>query len=455
MQEDRRDADVRAEPARDQVDQPHDGQRAAAQVEEAVVRPDPVPAQHGGEQPGQDGRDGTGRGGGFGASRWSGDGIAGCGQGPFVNFPAGVEGELGDRYEARRDHVTRQRAGQVRAHLGQAGRGAGFRAGRGPDVGAELLVPGRIGDHGDHGLGDGGVGGQGGLDLAQLDAQAADLDLAVGPAQEHDRAVGPAADQVAGLVQPGPRPGPERVGDEPFPGQLGPVQVAAGHAGPAEVQLAGDADRDRVQVRVQHVGLVVGPYRAADRRRELGAGVQLHERGADRDLGRAVVVHEPRAGPRGPAAGQLRRQLLAPAHQHPQRRELPVAEQGDHRRGQAGERDVPVPHQGGQPGRRVQRAGRGEHHPAAAQQGHEHVLHGGVEAQRGELEHDVGRADVPVRDHAVQQVDQVPVLHHDALGPAGRARRVDHVSHVAGGWRRSRGRCRPAWRCVAARPQDQ
>ncbi len=41
-----------------------------------------------------------------------------------------------------------------------------------------------------HGLAHGRVPRQGGLDLAQLDAVAADLDLVIEPAQEHDRPSG-------------------------------------------------------------------------------------------------------------------------------------------------------------------------------------------------------------------------------------------------------------------------
>ena len=46
------------------------------------------------------------------------------------------------------------------------------------------------------------MGGQRRLDLAQLDAEAAELHLVVEPAQELDRAVRPAARQVAGAVEP-------------------------------------------------------------------------------------------------------------------------------------------------------------------------------------------------------------------------------------------------------------
>src|SRR5215472_211404 len=174
-----------------------------------------------------------------------------------------------------------------------AGGGGG---GGGAEVGGEVLVAGRVGDGGDDGLGDGGVGGQGGLDLAELDALAADLDLVVVAAEEGDGAVGAAAGEVAGLVQPVAGAGAERVGDEFLAGEAGPAQVAAGDSGAADVQLPGDAGRDRVEVGVKHVGAVVRPAWPADRRRGHG-GVQLGVGGKDGGLGGAVAVDEPQAGP--------------------------------------------------------------------------------------------------------------------------------------------------------------
>ena len=50
-----------------------------------------------------------------------------------------------------------------------------------------------------------GLGGQRRLDLAQLDAEAADLHLVVDAAQELDRAVRQPAREVAGAVEPRPR----------------------------------------------------------------------------------------------------------------------------------------------------------------------------------------------------------------------------------------------------------
>ena len=85
--------------------------------------------------------------------------------------------------------------------------------------------------------------GQHRLDLAQLDPEAADLDLVVEPAEELEVAVRPLARQVAGAVEPRAGRLAERVGDEALGRELRPVEVAAGQAGAADVQLAGHADR--------------------------------------------------------------------------------------------------------------------------------------------------------------------------------------------------------------------
>ncbi len=65
--------------------------------------------------------------------------------------------------------------------------------------------------------------GQPRLDLARLDAIAADLHLIVVAAQELDVAVCQVARQIAGLVEPVALD--ERAGDEPLGGQLGTVEV--------------------------------------------------------------------------------------------------------------------------------------------------------------------------------------------------------------------------------------
>src|SRR5207342_153384 len=122
------------------------------------------------------------------------------------------------------------------------------------------------------------------LDLAELDAEAADLDLMVEPTEVFDAAVAAIAREVAGLVDAALA---ERVRKEPLLRQVGPVAVAAGDAVAADVQLAGDARRQRLQSGVEDVERRVAD-RAADRERL--AGVDAGDGRPDGRLGRAVHI---------------------------------------------------------------------------------------------------------------------------------------------------------------------
>ena len=127
------------------------------------------------------------------------------------------------------------------------------------------------------------------LDLAQLDAVPADLDLAVLAAEELERPVRTAAGTVARAVEPRL----ERRAHEALRGQRGVAGVAARQPGAGEMQLARDADRDRLAGAVEHVGARVGD-RAADRQVAVDRPA-LHEA---RDRG----LREPVGVVRGPAA---------------------------------------------------------------------------------------------------------------------------------------------------------
>ena len=91
------------------------------------------------------------------------------------------------------------------------------------------------------------------LDLAELDAEAAQLDLVV-EAARGTRCAPSARQRARSPVRYSRAPGAgEADRDEPLRGQLGPVEVAAANADAADVQLAGDADRHRLQRAVEHV----------------------------------------------------------------------------------------------------------------------------------------------------------------------------------------------------------
>ena len=101
-----------------------------------------------------------------------------------------------------------------------------------------------------------GCGGQHGLDLAGLDPEAADLDLVVARPRN--------SSAPSGASAPGRRCGTsgcarraERVGDEPFGGQAGPAQVAAGQPAPAMYSSPGTPGRHRLQPAIEHVDLGV------------------------------------------------------------------------------------------------------------------------------------------------------------------------------------------------------
>src|SRR5205807_572669 len=89
------------------------------------------------------------------------------------------------------------------------------------------------------------------LDLAWLDPEAADLELAVAAPDELDRAVRKPARQVAGAVHA--TAVDERIGHEPLGAQLRTVQIAPGDAGAANAQLSGNPDRLGFEVRVEYV----------------------------------------------------------------------------------------------------------------------------------------------------------------------------------------------------------
>ncbi len=159
----------------------------------------------------------------------------GVGQGAVVELVVGGTGQRVQERDGRGDHVLGQGRGQVLAQLGGGGRG---RVGPGRAVRSRRRVPlGPYGDGvgeqplavagvaGDDGRrGDPGVGGQAGLDLPELDAEAADLDLVVATPEELQRVVRTAAHQVAGAVHPPPGvpvPRAEGVRDEPLRRQVG------------------------------------------------------------------------------------------------------------------------------------------------------------------------------------------------------------------------------------------
>src|ERR1700681_9062 len=144
--------------------------------------------------------------------------------------------------------------------------------GGGHDVADQALVASTMFAGDDRGLGDAIMLTERGLDLAGLDAEAADLDLMVGTAEKMQRAVGPPARTVAGAVHAAARRS-ERIGDETFGGQVRAVEIAARQTAAGDIEFARHTDRHRLQAIVKHIDPRV-PDRTPDRR-ELAIAVVL------------------------------------------------------------------------------------------------------------------------------------------------------------------------------------
>src|SRR6185503_14747856 len=108
-----------------------------------------------------------------------------------------------------------------------------------------------MGEH--DGVADARAGGKRGFDLAWLDAEAADLDLEVGAAEELEIAVLAPAHEVAGAIHACARLRPEGVWQEALGGERGAIEIAARKPGAGNMDLPHDPDRHRPAAAIQNV----------------------------------------------------------------------------------------------------------------------------------------------------------------------------------------------------------
>ena len=279
------DRDLDIERGADAADQPRRQQRMAAEREEAVVDADAIAPQHLGEQRAQD----------FLLRRARRAPCArrhevGHRQRAAIELAVGRQRQPLQHHDRGRHHVVRQALAEMRPQRG--GIGIGIR--RSHHVGDQPLVAGLVLAHDHRRLRHRRVPRQRGLDLARLDAEAADLHLRVRSPDEVQHAVGAPARQVAGAVHAAPRRA-ERIGDEPLRRQPGTPPIAARQPGACEIELAGDAGRHRLQPRVQHISPIVG-QRTTDRDVRAGWLLLDHESdGVDGGFGRTVMIGDARS----------------------------------------------------------------------------------------------------------------------------------------------------------------
>src|SRR6266508_3228058 len=158
------------------------------------------------------------------------------------------------------------------------------------------------------------------LNLLELDSKAPHLYLLVRTAQELQGTVRLAATQVTGSKKARPGLASKRIADKPLRRQLGPMAVAASDAETTDVDLAHNADRNRIELRIEDVGLRIGDW-PADRNGN-PARVDAMYRRPDRRLGGAVEVPD-RLAPFQEAAGELARERFATAQDCEGRVSLP------------------------------------------------------------------------------------------------------------------------------------
>ncbi len=146
-----------------------------------------------------------------------------------------------------RHHVVGQRRGTV----GSQPVSRRFLQSRGRHVSDQALVSGVSANRNRCGA-DAGTSGQDRLNFTKLDPAAAQLDLVVGSAQKLNRAVRPASSSIAGAIEAAARRA-ERIGNEPLRGQRGLVEISTANLNASDVQITLDADRHRLQMRIEHV----------------------------------------------------------------------------------------------------------------------------------------------------------------------------------------------------------
>ncbi|GAB4589195.1 hypothetical protein Ntsu_70270 [Nocardia sp. IFM 10818] len=271
-----------------------------------------------------------------------------------------------------------------------------------------------------------------GLDLAELDALAAELHLEVGAADVFQRAVLHPAHQVAGAVHAFAGAG-ERIRDEAVRGQVRAALVAARQLPSAQVQLAERADGGRAQARIQNVDFDI-PLGHADRHvGGVGGGV-LPVGHRDRGLGGAVQVVQSRTGNGAEACAGLGRQRLTDHENVLQRGALRSGsmrhEDRQHGRHEVGDGDaVAVDHV-----RHVERIAmpvRGGHDQLGAHHERQEVTpQRDVEGLRRFLQVHIVGGELVLVQHPQLLVDDGVVGDRDALGAAGGTRGVDDVGGV-------------------------
>ena len=303
-------------------------------------------------------------------------------------------------------------------------------------IGDQATIVGRVLARHDRGLAHRGVPRERLLDLARLDPEAANLDLAIHPAEVLEVAVGPPAGEVARAVEASARLRAERVGDETLGRQPGLFRYPRATPAPPMYSSPATPTGTGSRFRFSDVQSCVGD-RPPDRDGARDGLVARHavDATADDRLGRPVLVDQRGLGAccrqKATCSG---RQLLA------------ADDEGSRpARGIAGIHLIAEPAEMSR--RDLDQAVVARSPECLAQLLDAQVFVEQVDApardQRGEqggdrqVERDrrMDRRSLPLRDGIglrapAQVVRQAQVVDHGPFGPAGRARGVDDIGEV-------------------------
>ncbi len=438
-------------------------ERVPAQVEEAVVRAHPLEAQDLGEAGGHPPLE-------LGPrlpvlAAESARGERGRRQGAAVDLAVGIERQtvLQD-HEGRGHHGAEELAGGVLPELGRRDPFAppGHDVGDQPQLSRSIL-PGHHERRSDRR-----VARERRLHLPHLDPDPPDLDLAVDPAGELERAVRQPTDEIARPVDP--RTGAAARGRAPSPAETGlghegegrgrgTPAVPEGQAVAADDQLSGDADRRRREPPVDHPDRGVGDRPADGDRADGGRGAaQAVARRHHAVLGRPVEIDHPGRDARREHPGDRGRVgRLAAERDEAQlpegRRRLPRHLVEDRGGEQAG--GDPQCREGPRErARREDRLALDRHQAGAVGEGAPGLPARRVERRVGDVGHAVAGAELD-QAAVAHQTDEGAVRDRHPLGPAGRARRVEHLGGRSGSRRTGKLGHRKAARGGLARVETE
>ena len=270
------------------------------------------------------------------------------------------------------------------------------------------------------------------LQLAQLDADAANLHLEVGAAKIFERAVGQQARLVTALVDAAEL----RMGNEAFGTQIDTAQIALRHLCAADPEHAFAACGHFGKLLVEQIEAGVGNG-TANRHDALRLLMWAFPIADHAGLGGAVKIVQARGREhREEALGKRIGQGLASG-----KNLLEAAaaggsglfEKGGQHRGykvaggNAGRFD-----QCGEIGRIAVPLGLGQHHGGTHQPGPEDFVHRDIEAVRRFLQHAVSRGEAVFLLHPVQQIADIGMAQGHTLGGAGGARGIEQAEVIIG-----------------------